>query len=981
MEVKAEYRTIFAEESKEHLEEWESSLLNLEKSPGDKELINEMFRAIHTLKGSAGFIGFDKLQRLTHDLESALQNVRDGTAVLAPNVIDLLFRGLDLAAQMVGSFVAGEEFDEDIEEFLSHLWDQSGDSNLEEVQPPTRREVETEEVCTQGTRAQNVTTEETGKVEDPTSTGAQGRRYKLDLLVNSSGREAFLRAFLVRNRLSGIGAIVSEDPAPEILKDSGGRFAYLVILETNAGEQSIREALNVDQLEIISLAQLGGEDRANKLEEHGDRTADRTTGGVAGTTARAARAEEVVRVSVERLDILLNLVGELVIQNSGFLAVTRELKSRHGKSPEIVNLEQKTENLSKITRDLQDGILKVRMLPVENVFSRFYRVVRDLAKDRKKEIALHVFGGETEIDKKVMDRIGDPLIHLIRNAVDHGIESREERLAAGKAPVGSVRLGAYQDGDHICIEVSDDGRGLDKTTLLKKAVEKGFARAEDAGKLGDEQVLSLIFLPGFSTAREVSQVSGRGVGMDVVKRDIEAMGGSIRVRSSVGRGTTVTISLPLTMAIIPAVMVEVSGSTLAIPLSSVKEVLKVGEAEMKSVGATPAIRLRDEVLAVVHLRQALELGSDGNGSHAAKTPVVIVDYEEKKIGLGVDRVIGTVEIVIKSLRRHYREIQGLIGASILGNGRIALIVDVEALVRQYYHVEGAEHIFTGSSIFDYQEKDRGRIEAETAQKQGLNARYGKNEAAGAVKEADAEAARREDNHEENEAAEGREDGSLVEEAAPELAGADPLANLTEQLNDAKGVLLEEIHNEGAIQASMALSKLTAREVRVSFPESQIVRLGEIAGFLGGEEQPVGGLYVGIEGNLAGGILIVMPVENMLRFHEQLYRKAVGACSSIEDVDMSGISELGNILSASFINAISDGTGLAVNSDTPEISVDMCLPVIDSVLARFNQPGDRILLTKALIYYDESEDVVLHLLMFLEPESLKKLAAALVDGLK
>ena len=970
MEVKAEYRTIFAEESKEHLEAWESSLLNLEKNPGDKELINEMFRAIHTLKGSAGFIGYEKLQRLTHDLESALQDVRDGTIVLTPELIDLLFRGLDLSTRMVDSFTAGEEFDEDIEEFLTPLRDQTSGSSSEEVPLPAQRGVEAEEERTGDADTESEPTQQIETATEVTGSAANSRRYELGLFVKSSGREAFLRASLIRNRLTGIGTIVSEDPAPEILKNSGGRFVYSVILETNAAEEGIREALNVDLLDITSFAQLGEEAQESGRQECRD-TTDGGTGGVTDTTARAAKAEEVVRVSVERLDTLLNLVGELVIQNSGFLSIARELKSQHGKTAEIVDLDEKTEALAKITRDLQDGIMKVRMLPVNKVFGRFYRVVRDLAKDRKKEITLDVFGAETEIDKKVMDRIGDPLVHLIRNAVDHGIESREERLAAGKAPVGSVRLGAYQNGDHICIEVSDDGRGLDKSAVLKKAVEKGLVRAEETGSLSDERLLSLIFLPGFSTTKEVSEVSGRGVGMDVVKRAIEAMSGSIRIRSSAGRGTTVTISLPLTMAIIPAVMVEVSGSTLAVPLSSVKEVLKVGEAEMKSVGTSPAICLRDEVLAVVHLRQALELGSNSNGSQDPQTPVVIVDYEERKIGLGVDRVIGTSEIVIKSLSRHYREIKGLIGASILGNGRIALIVDVETLVRQYYHAEGEEHTFTGSSIFNYQEENRGRIEAETVQEAGVNATQGEDEVDGVSEE---------EVHVDG-AAEGSEDLSVMEEVVPEPAGTDPLAGLTEELNEGRGVLLEEIHNAGAIQASMALSKLTDREVRVSFPESQIVPLGKIADFLGGEEEPVGGLYVGIEGSLGGGILMVMPVENMLRFHDQLYRQTPGTCSSLEKVDMSGISEFGNMLSASFINAISDGTGLGVKADPPEISVDMCQPVIDSVLARFNQPGDRILLTKALIYCDESEEVVCHLLMFLEPESLKKLTAVLVDNLE
>jgi chemotaxis signal transduction protein/two-component sensor histidine kinase len=555
------------------------------------------------------------------------------------------------------------------------------------------------------------------------------------------------------------------------------------------------------------------------------------------------------------------------------------------------------------------------MLPVTNVFNRFHRVVRDLAKDRNKEIALEVFGEETEIDKKVMDRIGDPLVHLVRNAVDHGIESREERLKAGKAPSGRIRLGAYQDGDHICIEVSDDGRGLDRLAVLRKAVEKGLVLQEQAERLTDEQISGLIFLPGFSTADKVTEVSGRGVGMDVVKRAIEEMGGSVRLRSVAGRGTKVTLSLPLTMAIIPAVLVEVEGSTLAVPLSSVKEVLKVGGGELKSVGTRPVIRLREEVLAIVPLRQALCLAGDGSFHQAAeRMPVAVVEYEGKKIGLGVDRVIGTGEIVIKSLSRHYREIEGLIGASIMGNGKIALIVDVEALVRQYYQASGRERSVSDESTVD--QVERRPVEPLPG------------------------------------------DSAAV---APEEV--DSAESLAQELREGVGPHLDEIHNTGAIQAAMTLSQLTGMEIRYSLPEYQL-EWGSRRG-AGARNRSCITATRGAKRRTPVG-----PRENLPQpcFVSAWLRGTFGD------------SEFGNILSASFINAMSDGTKLAVRSEAPEISVDMCLAVIDGVLGRFNLPGDHILLTRAEIFGQDSEEVVCHLLMFLEPASLRRLVHSLVDEL-
>jgi chemotaxis protein histidine kinase CheA/chemotaxis protein CheY-P-specific phosphatase CheC len=976
MEIKEEYRSIFAEEAAENIQEWEGALLTLEHDPQNRELVHTMFRSIHTLKGSAGFIGFDQLQRLTHELESALQTVREGTLELASDSVDLLFRGLDLARDMVDSFTQGKEFQDDIEGFLAELkaWEtQSGESGggqgrQEELQAADRID------------ALQSPVEPTAAVENTENR----HNFVLELSIESSGREGFLRAFLVRNRLAGLATILSEDPAPEILRDSQQPFEYRITVETCGGEQELLEALNIDLLKITSIKQLdatGGSDQDGQsagMESASTSSAVSSPGG----KVESFKSDEVVRVSVDRLDTLLNLVGELVIQNSSFISISGELKGHYGKSQLIGELEAKTEGLSKIIRDLQDGIMKVRMLPVNNVFSRFYRVVRDLAKVRGKEITLDVFGQDTEIDKKVMDRIADPLVHLVRNAIDHGIESREQRSAAGKASKGVVRLGAYQDGDHICIEVSDDGRGLDREKILKKAIERQLVRAEEADKLGDESVLGLIFLPGFTTADAVSEVSGRGVGMDAVRKAIEGMGGSIRIRSQVGRGTTITISLPLTMAIIPALLVEVKGATLAVPLSSVTEVLKVEKAELDSIGLRPIVRLREEVLSLVTLQDALQLHGNGSGGGGAenRTPVVVVEYESRRIGLGVQRVLGTGEIVIKSLSRHYREIEGLIGASILGNGRIALIVDVEALVRRYYHTDGEQHARSGQAIFSYQDATAGEARASSAG-QPISAPMQDGQE-GYLQEA--AAAVTDDGIGQSPGGESLKaavDNGFAEDASTPTAATaaeqiPPVpvsaASLAADLEARGGPLLEQVHNTGAIQASISLSQMTGQEIRVSFPESKLVTIGEVAELLGGEEKATGGIYVGLEGKLAGGILMVLPAENLQRFHDFLYRRPSGSCTALEEVDLSGISELGNVLSASFINAMCDQTGLDTKASAPEISVDMCLSVIDAVLSRFNQPGEQLLLTKTIVFSGDSEEVGCHLLMFLEPESLTRL---------
>jgi two-component system, chemotaxis family, sensor kinase CheA len=944
MEVKAEYRAIFCEEAADQLKEWEESLLALEKNPRDAEQINRMFRAIHTMKGSAGFIGYDELTRLTHGLESSLQQVREGARTLDSVFTSFLFEGLDLCRAMIDAFTRGAAAEGgqgrdagspskntgagvDTQGFLARLEAMRPAGPSPAASLPATSLPAADLGPTAGSAAQ-----EGAPVPAPAA-------CRLSIRIDGAPREAYLRSFLVKSRLERLGKILAVDPSPDSLKDTTGPFVYTVTLETASRPDTLLEAVSVD-LVTVTLA-----------------SKEATPASTGPKAVESSHVDEVVRVSVSKLDTLLNLVGELVIHTSGFLVITQQLREQYGKTPFIYDLEQKTEALSVITRDLQEGIMKARMLPVANVFNRFSRVVRDLSKASRKAVSLEIFGEETEIDKKVIDRIGEPLVHLIRNAVDHGIESPEERVARGKSPEGRVRLGAYQDGDHICIEVSDDGSGLDRAAILKKALEKGLISLEEAPRASNERILEFIFLPGFSTAERVSDISGRGVGMDAVKAAVEEMSGSLRVRSTPQAGTTITITLPLTMAIISAVLVEVAGATFAIPLSSVREILKIRLGAVRTIGGRRVILVREEVLALVHLGNALKNEEDPKQEPIAEgTPVVLVDYEGRKIGLEVEKIIGTREVVIKSLSRHYREIDGLIGASILGNGKIALIVDVETLVSQHYHGDGSNGRARrkGSVDFEGLADQQAFVEPSPA---ALSLQPTPEPVA-------------------SPSAETALPASSPQPSPEPPAEEKEISDLARKVLNSQGTPFEVVNNTSAIQASMSLSQFTGREIRVSFPESRLIPIGEVAETMGGEEASVGGIYVEVQGDLLGGILAVLPFVNLLEMDDLVRGRPPGTTKELAGVDLSAICEMGNILAASFINTMADSTDLTVAPGVPEISVDMCLPVIDSVLAHFNQPGNEILITEAVIYGSGVENVVCRLLLFLEPDSLRKLMSAL-----
>jgi two-component system chemotaxis sensor kinase CheA len=956
--VTEEYRKLFLEESQDMVDDWEQCILLLEKDPANREHIDRLFRDIHTLKGSAGFVHFEMLQKVAHELESALQNCRDGESVMSPELAHLMLEGHDLCVKMIESFSKKRGFKSPIDPFIEKL-------HAHGAAAPRASQ--------SGGRDNDAYEQEEYAPEDEKNDDAVAVKYRIKIKIDADRKEATLRTVLAQSRLAGIARTIEVNPPfSEIGKMEEGRFLFELTVETAGNEIDLRKSLNIDQVAVLDLCRFetteaGGSDSggAGEAEEPGK------------PESGPKKTEEVVRVTVEKLDAILNLVGELVIQNSGFISTTKELRDRYGMSGPVVGLEEKTESLAKIARDLQDAVMKVRMLPVATVFNRFHRVVRDLARDRGKSVELTIQGEETEIDKKVIDRIAEPLVHMIRNAVDHGIEKKNDRIAFGKDEAGHIALRAYQEGDHICIEVEDDGIGLDREKIIETAVKQGYMKREDAREMSDADVFRYILLPGFSTAEEVSDISGRGVGLDVVRRTVEEMGGDLLIRSMRGLSTVVTITLPLTMAIIPAILLQSGHSLFAIPLSSVREVLKMKRKDLRRMRRSTVVELRDEVISVAELRDVLELcgGWNGNGGAETEKPaaeppgddgeiaIVIVDYGGKKIGVGVNKLLGNEEIVIKSLSRHYKEVEGLVGASILGNGKIVLILDVEAMVRRYY-----------------------RDELETRAGSGLHARDGRSPEVGKPDSERRTAAPRTASLKSGESSRGKtaparrtEDGPVTppgetggdrerEEKPGETGSADFEKEQMELLND--------INTSGAVIATVSMTELMGKDIRVSFPEVKALKIGEVASALFGEEEkPVGGIYVGIKGEVHGGVLTVLPMQYLLHFSDLLYGRAPGSSTELDRAEVSGLTEMANILSASFIRAMADTTGLTIMQEAPEMRVDICLSVIDSVLARFDQQGDRILLTEARLYYGETEQAICYLLLFLEPASRAKLVRA------
>lgn len=655
------YLAVFLEEVEEHLQNLEEGLVSLEKDPQNEELIQALFRSFHTIKGSSGSMGFTRLSGLAHTLENVLDRVRNRELEITPSLVDLLLKGVDMIrAFKEGIAQTSQEPDLDFGEVEALLKQFLGDNAS--GQPASQGETKSSSLSEVAGEKKRV---------------SEGKRYRVKVFLHKDCSMKGVRAYLVLNRLQELGAqiLFAEPPIAELEKENFGESFIVEVLFPGEAEEIRSAVLGVAEVEKAELQEVEADQE--KQGQISRREAVKSTQGIRKT----------VRVDVERLDSLMNLVGELVIDRARLENSIQRLGMETDLKALREQLVDTSTHLGRITNELQTEIMKARMLPLAEVFNRFPRMVRDIARNSGKEVDFVIEGEETELDRSLLEEITDPLIHLLRNAIDHGIESPEERASAGKPARGRVLLKAYQEENSVVIMVRDDGRGISLEKLKRKALEKGLVKAEDLEKLSEKEIIDFIFHPGFSTAEEVTDVSGRGVGMDVVKRNIEKVNGQVSVESREGEGTTFYLRLPLTLAIVRALLVKVNESIFAIPLSDVVEIERVELKNTYWLNQVLTTLFRGKTLPLVSLAGLLSGEAEAVFSkEETVSPVfytVVVNAARSRAGLVVDEIVGEQEIVIKSLGEYIGDIRGLGGATILGDGTVSLILDVTSLLTKF----------------------------------------------------------------------------------------------------------------------------------------------------------------------------------------------------------------------------------------------------------------------------------------------------------
>jgi two-component system chemotaxis sensor kinase CheA len=667
-------QALFLAEVDELLQRVEESLVDLERAPDDQGLLNEIFRAAHTIKGSSATIGHTRMAALTHAMETRLDDVRKGTASVTPDLIEALLKALDVLKVLRDEVVTCIAADVDVDAAAAAV---------------ERRSALREPASSPKAKAKKRSSKAKAKAT------AEGATHRFDIVLEQ-GPWAAVRALQVLLALGEHGRIVSSEPSQaEIEKEDATVGDHMVVLvHSDRTEAELVAALNtvpelgsirsqtLEQPEPEAVAAEAEDEEtpaAGEVAAQAPKAGSATANAAAAAIAASRGASTTIRIDVARLDALLNLVGELVIDRTRLFQLGSSLVDQFGDDRILGDLQQTALHIGRITDELQEQVMKSRMLPIESVFNRLPRVVRDVASKQGKQIELIIEGKDTELDRSVIEEIGDPLLHLIRNGVDHGIETPEERLAAGKPAEGRLKLSAQHADSFIVIALEDDGKGINVDAVKRKAVERGVVSQEQADRMSDREAVQLIFAPGLSTAEKLSDVSGRGVGMDVVRANVEKINGTVEVETRKGQGTTFTIRLPLTLAIVQALLVRVAGGIYALPIHSVTETLRIAPDQVHQVNHREAIMLRDQVLPLVNLRHVFGL-EDASASRDSSRLVTAVHTNNRQVGLIVDGLVGEQEIVIKPLGQLVGDVAGVSGAAILGDGSVALIVDVAALI-------------------------------------------------------------------------------------------------------------------------------------------------------------------------------------------------------------------------------------------------------------------------------------------------------------
>ncbi|WP_202077122.1 chemotaxis protein CheA [Caldalkalibacillus salinus] len=726
-----QYLDMFIDEAREHLQAINDNLLEFEKRPDDLAIVNEIFRSAHTLKGMAATMGFEDLATLTHEMENVLDKIRNDELQVDTNMIDVIFKSVDSLESMVHSIIDGGDGKLDVTDIVSELSEVAVGGGTS----PSSSSQGTGKATSASDLPFDINDIELTIVQQSIESGYQV--YAVEVQIRSDCLLKSARAYMVFTVLEeGGGEVIKAIPSVEDIEQELFDSSFEVLLVSKlSGEEVQKKVMNVAEIvdvEVQALTpellqkltgveqsvvvdasteptestssqpQASAKEQQQEAQKQTAASAEATAGtpptdeteeksqSTAATPAPAVpepfsdavsktetqtkstrASNRTIRVSIDRLDVLMNLFSELIIDRGRLEQLASEIENQE--------LLDTVEHMGRISGDLQDIILNMRMVPIEQVFNRFPRMVRGLAKDLDKKVELNIAGADTELDRTVIDEIGDPIVHLLRNALDHGLETPEERVESDKEETGLIKLRAFHSGNNVFIEISDDGRGIHREKILERAIDRGIVTEEQGLEMTDQEVYQLLFASGFSTAEEVSDISGRGVGLDVVKNKIESLSGIVTVNSIPGAGTTFSIQLPLTLSIITSMLVKVSTEKYAIPLNTIEETAVIPKADVMSAHSGKVIDYRGKVIPLVFLREVFGLGNDGVRDDAVS--VVIVKKGDEMAGLVVDSFIGQQEVVLKSLGNYLTEIFAISGATILGDGQVALIIDTNALVK------------------------------------------------------------------------------------------------------------------------------------------------------------------------------------------------------------------------------------------------------------------------------------------------------------
>ncbi|GGG12227.1 chemotaxis protein CheA [Paenibacillus abyssi] len=687
------YLSMFIDESNDHLQSLNENLLRLESEPEDLSIVQVIFRSAHTLKGMSATMGFEDLASLTHEMENVLDLVRNNKLKMDSFIFDTLFKGLDALESMVQDIVGGGTGKADVSPIVTSLQSiVKGDYKT--TVPAAGASTHAKDSNVSRDANENMALDEFQISVLKHSMESGHNVYHIQVAVKEDCVLKAARAYMVFDILERNGEVIKSDPSVQELEQEKFDRFFSVYYISQLPEQTLKEQIeSVSEIESASVTILDQESmsllsRPSTAEATAVSAADSSApsepaAAESGSTGRTANAKpaaqtsagaptRTIRVDIERLDTLMNLFSELLIDRVRLEQLSSEIRRS--------DLTETVEHMTRVSGDLQNIVLKLRMVPVDSVFNRFPRMVRDLAKSLDKKVDLVISGAETELDRTVIDEIGDPLVHLLRNSIDHGVESIDERIAAGKKDTGTVNLRAFHSGNHVFIEIEDDGKGINRDKVLSIAIKNEVISAEQANSLSDEEVYMLLFAPGFSTADKISDISGRGVGLDVVKSKITSLGGHVSVTSTLGKGTKFSIQLPLTLSIIWAMLIKLGSEKYAIPLSSIVETAIIKREQVRHIHGNRMIEFRNAIIPILSLSRILE-SPDFDEEQETDTEIVVIRKGDKWAAVMVDEFIGQSEIVLKPLGKYLTNIEAVSGATILGDGQVALIIDPNALIK------------------------------------------------------------------------------------------------------------------------------------------------------------------------------------------------------------------------------------------------------------------------------------------------------------